>query len=93
MNPSGQKQRKSAPKSNAGEPVQLTKRAKAPVAQEPIEIDLEQETLPKIPEVKRVVKSKKVYCSLKKGFERNPKCFEMRCCMHRNKNETKVGST
>ena len=71
MNLSGHKQRKSGQKPSVGEIVQRTKKAKASVAQAPIEIDLEQEPLPKIPEVKRVVKTKNTYCGLKKGYETN----------------------
>ena len=57
MNPSGCKQRKSGPKPNAGITLQHTKKAKTPVAQEPIVIGSEQGPPPKTPEVKRVVKT------------------------------------
>ena len=87
MNPSGQKQRKSGPKSNAGESTQYTKRAKVPIAQES---ESRQKPLPEIPEVKRVTKTNRDYCGIKNGSGKGPKYFDTRCCRHRN--ETKQRS-
>ena len=54
------------------------------------ESESRQEPLPKIPEVKRVKKTNKEYCRLKSGPRKGPKCFDTRCCRHRN--ETKQRS-
>ena len=80
------KQKKSEPIPNREEKGLHNKKA----AKQTIVTGHKREPLPKTPEVKRMVKDKNAYCSLKKGFETNPKCFEMRCCAHRN--ETKQRS-